>query len=114
MNIENFGITPDANPGYLLLFRGGEWDEGLAPEELQQLMGRVMGWLDGVAKSGKVKGGQPLARRGKVVSGRNGRVVADGPFAESKEVIGGYLLLDVDESEALAIAQSFPCLEYGI
>ena len=116
MNIENFGISTDpGNPGYLLLFRGKDWDEGLSDEELQETLGRVMGWFDGVAKSGKVKGGQPLARSGKIVSGKNGRVVADGPFAESKEVIGGYLILDVETfDEALAIARSFPCLQYDI
>jgi len=52
MNIENLGMNIDAeNPGHLLLFRGKDWDEGLAPEELQQVMGRVMGWFDGIAKS---------------------------------------------------------------
>jgi hypothetical protein len=116
MSIENFGISMDArDPGYLLLFRGNDWDEGLPDEELQEVLGRVMGWFDGVSKSGKVKGGQPLERSGKIVSGKNGRIVADGPFAESKEVIGGYLILDTQTAdEALAIAKSFPCLEHGI
>src|ERR1051326_3660115 len=116
MNSEKFGMNAEnENPGYLLLFRGQDWDKGLSPEKLQQVMGRVMGWFDGIAKSGKVKAGQPLARRGRIVSGKNGRVVADGPFAESKEVIGGYLLLDVQDcDEALQIAKSFPCLEYDI
>lgn len=116
MSIENFGVTNDAgNPGYLLLFRGPDWDKGLSDEELQEVLGRVMGWFDGVSKAGKIKGGQPLARSGKIVSGKNGRVVADGPFAESKEVIGGYLMLDVETlDEALAIAKSFPCLQYDI
>jgi len=116
MNIETFGTAENAdNPGYLLLFRGKDWDQGLSDEELQEVIGRVMGWFDGVSKSGKVKGGQPLARSGKSVSGKNGRVVADGPFAESKEVIGGYLMLDVETlDEALAIAKSYPCLQYDI
>jgi hypothetical protein len=116
MNIETFGMGENAdNPGYLLLFRGKDWDQGLSDEELQEVIGRVMGWFDGVSKSGKVKGGQPLARSGKFVSGKNGRVVADGPFAESKEVIGGYLMLDVETlDEVLAIAKSYPCLQYDI
>jgi hypothetical protein len=116
MNIETFGNAENAdNPGYLLLFRGKDWDQGLSDEELQEVIGRVMGWFDGVSKSGKVKGGQPLARSGKFVSDKNGRVVADGPFAESKEVIGGYLMLDVETlDEALAIAKSYPCLQYDI
>ncbi len=102
------------NPGYLLLFRGKDWDEGLSPEELQQVMGRFMAWSDGLTKSGKVKAGQSLAGQGKTISGKNGRIVADGPFAESKEAIGGYLLLQVDNfDEALALAKSCPGLDYG-
>ena len=55
------GILPLA-----LLFHGQDWDKGLPDEELQQVLGRVMGWFDGISKSGKVKAGQPLARRGKI------------------------------------------------
>ena len=48
------------------------------------------------------------------VSGKNGRFVTDGPFAESKEAVGGYLVLDVETiEEAIAIAQSSPGLAYG-
>ena len=102
------------NSGYLLLYRGKDWDEGLSPEELQQVMDRFMAWSDGLAKSGKVKGGQALARESKTVSGKNGRSIADGPFTEAKEAIGGYLLLQVDNfDEALAIARSCPGLDYG-
>ena len=102
------------NSGYLLLYRGKDWDEGLSPEELQQVMDRFMAWSDGLAKSGKVKGGQALARESKTVSGKNGRIIADGPFTEAKEAIGGYLLLQVDNfDEALAIARSCPGLDYG-
>ncbi|HEX3988686.1 MAG TPA: YciI family protein, partial [Verrucomicrobiae bacterium] len=64
---------------------------------------------------GKVTGGNPLEPSGKIVSGKGGRVVADGPFAESKEAIGGYFLLQVDsEEEAVAIAQQCPALPHGI
>jgi hypothetical protein len=41
--------------------------------------------------------------------------VADGPFAESKEAVGGYLLLQANTlDEAVAIAKSNPTLEYGV
>ena len=44
-----------------------------------------------------------------------GRTVVDGPFAESKEAIGGYLLLRVDDlEEAVQIAKRHPALEYGM
>jgi hypothetical protein len=67
-----------------------------------------------LTKQGKLKAGQPLAREGKIISGKRGRTVADGPFAESKEAIGGYFLLQVDDfDEAVAIAKECPTLEYG-
>lgn len=111
--LESNGLAADT--GYLLLFRGREWDEGLTDEELQVTMGRVLGWFDGILKSGKVKGGQPLARAGRTISGKNGRVVTDGPFAESKEEVGGYLMLDVPTfEEALAIAKSYPALDLSV
>src|SRR5436309_11748925 len=99
---------------YLLLFRGSQWDKGLSPEQLQRAMDQFMAWFERLKQQGKVKVGQPLERTGKIVSGKNGRTVADGPFAESKEAIGGYFLLQVDSlEEAVAIAQQCPILEYG-
>ncbi len=107
--------APDTASAYLLLFRGLEWDQGLGPEDLQRVMDEVMAWFEGLQEQGKVKGGQPLDRSGRYVSGKGGRIIADGPFAESKEVVGGYLLLDTDSlEEAVAVARSCPTLNYGI
>jgi len=65
-------------------------------------------------QEGKCAGGHPLRDEGKVVSGKKGRTVADGPFVESKEAVGGYFYLQVaDENEAVAIARQCPALEYG-
>ena len=106
--------TSTKPPEFLLLIRSTDWDKGLSPEQIQDVMGRFMGWLDNLTQQGKLKGAQPLEPEGKVVSGKNGRIVADGPFAESKESVGGYFLLRVDEfEEALAIAQACPMLEHG-
>jgi hypothetical protein len=99
---------------YLLLFRGAGWDKGLSPEQLQKAMDQFMAWFERLKQEGKVKVGQPLERTGKIVSGKNGRHVADGPFAESKEAIGGYFLLQADDlDEAVEIAKTCPTLEYG-
>ncbi len=106
---------PSPTSEYMLLFRGPHWDKGLSPEELQQVMGQVMAWFEGLKEQGKVKAGQPLGAEGRTVSGKKGRPVADGPFAESKEAVGGYLLLQADNlGEAVAIAKTNPTLEYGI
>ena len=101
-------------PKYMLLFRGNDWHNGLTPEEMQRVADQWMAWFKGLTAQGKAIAGDPLEREGRMVSGKNGRVVADGPFAESKEAIGGYFLLQVNSlDEAVAIAQECPGLAYG-
>ena len=100
---------------YMLLFRGPEWDKGLAAEELEQLMGRVTAWFENLERAGKVKAGQPLAGEGRTIHAAKRGAVADGPFAESKEAVGGYLILHADDlDEAVAVAKTCPTVPYGI
>jgi hypothetical protein len=99
---------------FMLLFRGNDWHKGLAPEQIQKVTGEWMAWFERLAKEGKVKAGHPLEPEGKVVSGKKGRIVADGPFAEAKEAVGGYFFLQVDSlDDAVAIAKQCPGLDYG-
>ena len=99
---------------YMLIFRGTHWFKGLSPEEIQQIVDQMHAWLDRLTAEGKAKTGQPLMFEGKIVSQKNGRVVSDGPFAESKEAIAGYFLLLVDSlDEAVRIAKDYPGLNYG-
>ena len=106
--------TPTKVPQYMFLFRGNDWQKGLSAEEMQSIAGQWMAWFERLTAQGKVTAGSPLEMEGKVVSGKNGRVISDGPFAESKEAIGGYFLLQVNSfEEALAIAQQCPGLPYG-
>ncbi|MDR3401046.1 MAG: YciI family protein [Chthoniobacter sp.] len=102
--------------GYLLLFRGNPWEsEDFSNEQLQEIMGKVMGWFDKLQQEGKLVGGHPLMDRVKVVSGEGGRSVTDGPFAEAKEAVGGFVSLNVKSmEEAVAIARSNPMLKYGL
>jgi len=104
----------ESQNGYLLLFRGTDWCEGLSPEDIQNVMSQWKAWFDRLSTQGKLKGGHPLENEGRVVSGKRGRVIADGPFAESKEAVGGYFFLSVSTlDEALAIAKECPGLEHG-
>ena len=106
--------TQSKTPEYMLLFRGTDWSKNLSPEEMQKVAGQWMAWFERLTAQGKATAGAPLEPEGKLVSGKNGRVVADGPFAESKEAIGGYFLLRVNHlEEAIAIAQECPGLAYG-
>lgn len=99
---------------YLLLIRGTHWEKDLSPKEIQKFMNQWTAWFDRLTRQGKVKASQPLAHEGKIISGKKGRTVIDGPFAESKEAIAGYFLLEVNDlDEALEIAKDFPVLDYG-
>jgi len=99
---------------YMLLFRGTNWDKGLSPEEIQKVVTNWYKWFDGLIKDGRAISGHPLMDEGKVVTGKK-RAVADGPFAESKEAVGGYFYLRVSGmDEALEIARLCPGLDYGV
>lgn len=107
-------MSNQSENGYLLIFRGTDWHKGLSPEQMQQVVGDWMAWFERLGREGKVAGGNPLENEGKVVTGKGGKFVADGPFAEAKEAIGGYFLLTVkSEAEAVAIAQQCPGLPHG-
>src|SRR5438045_6261813 len=113
VNTRNVNMNTQTKlPHYMLLFRGGDWHKGLSPEEMQKVASQWMAWFNRLTEQGKAIAGNPLEHEGKVVSGKNGRVVADGPFAESKEAIGGYFLLQVQSlDEAVAIAKECPGLQ---
>ena len=99
---------------YLLLFRGTDWHRELSANEIQEIMGRTNAWFDKMTQDGIMKGGQPLENQGRTVSFKNGSV-ADGPFAESKESIGGYILLETESfEEALELARGNPMIPYGL
>src|SRR2546426_8020320 len=81
--------TPTAKSDYMLLFRGTVWDKGLSAEQLQKVVSDWAAWFERLTREGKAVSGHPLQNEGLIVSGKGGRTVADGPFAESKEAIGG-------------------------
>ncbi len=106
------------NPAaFLLLFRnaGPETHAHLTEAERVQLAKRWNDWSEGLAAQGKVQHARPLALNGRVVSGPRGERVMDGPYAEAKEVVGGYFFLTVaDLDEATRIAQQCPGLPLGL
>jgi hypothetical protein len=102
---------------FILFFRnsGPETHAHLSADERQQLMTRWNAWYDDLAAQGKAIAGTPLELETRIVSGARGERVVDGPFAETKEAIGGYVMLMVNDlEEATAIAQDHPGLPYGL
>ena len=97
---------------YLIISRG-QWDEALTRDEIQSTIDQFYIWLDGLVDEGKMKRGQRLTYEGKTIARNN--VVTDGPFGESKEVIGGYwFVLAKSLDEAAEIAKGNPCLDRGL
>ena len=96
---------------FMFLFRGGMSTP--SPEEIQRSMQRWGAWIQDLSKAGKFKSGLPLERGGKVVTGQN-KLVTDGPFSESKEGVGGYLIVAANNmTEAVEIAKGCPIFAEG-
>ena len=102
---------------FLLLFRnsGPDTHRQLSADERQALLMRWNAWYDELAAAGKALEGAPLELETRLVSGANGSRVTDGPFAESKEAIGGYVkIMASGLEEATEIARRHPGLPYGL
>ena len=96
---------------YLVISRG-KWDEDKSPEQIQQAIDAFYVWHDQLVREGKMRSGQRLAKESMFVS-KHG--VIDGPFAETKEVIGGYWhFLATSLEEAAALAAQNPCMACGL
>jgi len=97
---------------FLYLFRGGDARNlESSPERLQEHMGKWMKWMEELGKAGKMTGGLPLKNEGKTVKNRG--VVTDGPFAEGKEIVGGYMIINAkDINEATEISKDCPIFEF--
>ena len=96
---------------YLVISRG-QWDADLSREEIQAAIDAFYRWRERLVAEGRMKPGQRLAREAKIVT-KHG--ATDGPFAEAKEVIGGYWTIVASSlDEAAEIAAQNPCLACGL
>ena len=101
---------------YVLLFVGTMEDqqryESMSTDEARVAMTGARDWFETYSQAGKIVGGEQLKGPETVttVKSKDGhRVVTDGPFIESKEIIGGFAVVDVkDLDEALAMAKAWP------
>jgi hypothetical protein len=102
---------PVSRSEYLVISRG-QWNKDISREEIQNAIDQFYVWLGRLVDEGKMKTGQRLASTGKTVSRKN---VTDGPFGETKEVIGGYWFIVAGSlEEAAKIAAGNPCLKCGL
>lgn len=100
-------------PSEYLVISRGQWDKDISPERIQTAIDDFYAWLERLIKEGKMKTGQRLATGGKTVS--RDHVTTDGPFGETKEIIGGYWFILADSlDEAAEIASQNPCMQCGL
>lgn len=99
-------------PPFVLMLRdSGTFPENISAEEIQQILERYGAWAGRVG----AKGQKLYDSQGRVLARKDGRVsVTDGPYVESKEIIGVYFILDADDYDsATKLAEDCPHLEFG-
>jgi hypothetical protein len=97
---------------FTFLFRGRR--EAESPEQTQKTIQSWVAWFKDLGDQGYLKdSGQPFEATGKVVSGKQ-RVINDGPYAEAKDLVGGYIIIEArDLDHAAELSKGCPILEIG-
>jgi hypothetical protein len=95
---------------FLFLYR--DCEAVRSPEGRGQRIQKWAAWFQDLSAQGHIKDrGQPLEHSGRLVTGRK-KMVTDGPFAEAKEVVGGYTLIEArDLDQAVELSKGCPILE---
>lgn len=98
---------------FIMLIRGqGAWEK-LSAAEMEATLKRYGDFTQRLRREGRLLDSEPLEPTGTVMT-EEGGVVTDGPFAETKEMIGGYYAFHAkDLAEASEIARGCPALTYG-
>ena len=100
---------------FMLFIRNGEEPNELSPEQIQQAIQRFSAWARTLREQGKLVAAEKLKdNEGLLLRARNGQIVVDGPFAETKETIGGYFIVEAGNlDEAVEITKECPALTNG-
>ena len=104
-------------PTYMLLLHDNlAAFANVSPDEMQKVVEKYIAWGNRLRDAGVMTGGDKLTDEpGKVMRRKDGQVrVTDGPYSESKEVMGGYYMIDAGSYEkAIDHARDCPQLDYG-
>jgi hypothetical protein len=97
---------------FTYLFRGRHTSG--SPEARQQHLEQWVAWFKALDAQGHIKDpGHPLEGTGKVVTGTE-KIVKDGPYAEAKDVVGGFIVVEAqDLAQAVELSKGCPILEVG-
>lgn len=97
---------------YMFIFFDGD-TSSLSPEEQQAGMEKWFAWVEQLRQQGRYVEGEALLPHGKTITGTK-KTITDGPFTESKEIVGGYfIVLAKDFDEAMQLAMGFPDFHLG-
>ncbi len=97
---------------YVLLFRGCLDFATASPEQVQKAMMKWKLWVEELTKQGKYSGGNRLTRNGSVLKGQE-KQITDGPFTESKEIVGGFIAIKANDlNDAIETAKGCPIFDY--
>ncbi|OZG74488.1 hypothetical protein BTA51_05650 [Hahella sp. CCB-MM4] len=103
--------TKEKQKEYLVISRG-HWDQDKSPEQIQEAIDKFYLWIEQQINEGRMMAGQRLVNEGKVVQKQR---ITDGPYTETKEIIGGFWFILADSlDEAAQLASENPCLECGL
>lgn len=97
----------------LLLHEDIQQMSGLSPKEMQEIANAHMAWANKLAEAGHLISGDGLKPKGVLITGKE-CVVKDGPYLESKEIIGGYYLLQANDlQDIVELAKECPTHLWG-
>jgi len=104
-------------PNYMLFLHvNPDQPRPSSPDEALAITKTYVAWTDRARAEGRLRAGHKLTSdAGKIMQSKGGRTsITDGPFAESKDVIGGFWMISAkDYDEACRVAESSPHLGYG-
>jgi hypothetical protein len=104
-------------PSYMLLLEETPADLAhVTPEQMQEIVERYQAWTAQIAAAGHLLGGEKLKDEGGLLLRKSGgeTSVTDGPYAEAREVLGGYFVISAESyDDAARIARGCPHLEFG-
>ncbi len=96
----------------MFIFIGGD-PSHLSPEAQQAHMQKWFEWVEKLTNDKHYVSGEALLPGGKIISGAK-KTITDGPFAESKELVGGFFVVHAKSvDEAVTLAKDCPDYELG-
>ncbi len=98
---------------FMMIFRMAPMgDFQPTPEQMQESIKQWQDWIGGIAAQGKFGSTNQLGFTGKTLKADG--VVTDGPYAEVKEIVGGYIIVKADDiDDAVKLANGCPILFMG-